>query len=188
MVKKWKKLKCERVFDHKYFEVNKDLVRLPNGKEIDWFYWNSNDSAMVVGETSGNKLIMIKQYRYLPDCEVIEFPSGKVEDGEDVTSGALREFNEETGYECKTLIKLGEFYETYGQLNRKIHIFYGPGAKKTQNRITNNDEFEDMRVEKVGFGKALSLATENKIIAMGSALAVLLLREFKLKNARTTRS
>ena len=186
-MKKWKKLKCERVFDHKYFKVNKDLVRLPNGEEINWFYWNSNDSVMVVGETSGNELIMIRQYRYLPDCEVIEFPSGKVEDKEDIVGGALREFNEETGYECKTLIKLGEFYETYGQLNRKIHIFYGPRAKKTQNKITNNDEFEDIKVEIVDFKKALDLAIENKIIAMGSALAVLLLKEFKLKNARTTR-
>jgi len=28
---KWKKIKTERVFDHKYFKVNKDIVELPIG-------------------------------------------------------------------------------------------------------------------------------------------------------------
>lgn len=186
MINKWQKLKSERVFDHRYFKVNRDLVRLPDGKQIDWYYWDSNDSAMVVGETKSNELVMIRQYRYLPDCEVIEFPSGKIEDGESIVDGAHREFAEETGYACKKLIKLGEYYETYGQLNRKIHIFYGPRAEKLSSKIASGEEFEEIEVETVAFDRAVVLATKNEIIAIGSALAVLLLKEYKAKNARTT--
>lgn len=175
-MKKWKKIKSERVFDHKYFRINKDLVELPSGKQIEWLYWDSNESAMVVARTKDNQLVMIRQYRYLPDCEVIEFPSGKVEGKEKVEEGASREFSEETGYTCEKLIKLGAFYETYGQLDRKIHIFYGDNTEKMESP-RNPDKFEDIKVELVPLNRAVELALDNKIIAMGSSLAVLLTKE-----------
>jgi len=178
-MKAWKKINSKIVYDSKYFKVRRDIVELPSKEKKEWTYWDSRDSAMVIGMTGKKELIMIKQYRYLVKDEVIEFPSGSLNKNENVRKAAKREFREETGYEIKSpLLKLGLFYETYGQLNRKIHLFFASNAVKSkQNFAADDDVNEETEVVLVNFNQAVKLAVENKIVAMGSALAVLLLKE-----------
>lgn len=181
-MQKWKRLKSEIVYDSKYFRVRKDLVELPNGAHKDWTYWDSRDSAMVVGMTEDNKLAMIRQYRYMVDDDVIEFPAGFNESAETIEESALREFKEETGYICDEIEKLGAFYETFGQLNRKIHIFFAQGIRKSQSETMQGiDDFENIDVILVDLEDAIRLVRENKVVSMGSSLALLLLQE-KLKS------
>lgn len=176
-MKKWECKKSELILDEKYFKVKKDVVKLPTNETKEWVYWDSKDSAMVVGMMGNKKLIMIRQYRYLVGGEVVEFPSGGLHYDESVEKAAEREFEEETGYKCDSLIKLGSFYETYGQLNRQIHIFFTSDLTKSKQNLDNEKNgFEDIKVELVDFDKAVSLALENKIVAMGSSLAILLLK------------
>lgn len=177
-MKKWIKKESDLVFNNKYFKLKKDIVLLPSKKEKELFYWDSFDSAMILGMTKNKKLIMIKQYRYLVGEDVIEFPSGGLHEHEKPEEGAKREFEEETGYKCRSLVKLGSFYETYGQLNRQIHIFFSVDVTKgTQKLDQGKKGFEDIKVELVDFNKAVDLALKNKIVAMGSSLAILLLKE-----------
>jgi 8-oxo-dGTP pyrophosphatase MutT (NUDIX family) len=178
---KWKKLNSLTVYDSPYMRIRKDIIEMPNGDKKEWTYWDSADSAMVIGKTKDNKLVMIKQYRYLVDEEVIEFPSGHLDGNESVFEAAKREFSEETNYVAnKPLISLGAFYETYGQLNRKIHLFYADEVIKSRENISSNDNVkEDIEVVLVDFDEAVTMALDNKIVAMGSSLAILLL---SLKN------
>lgn len=177
-MKKWKCLRSELALDSKYFKVRKDIVELPSGEKKEWTYWDSPDSAMVLGMTDDKKLAMIKQYRYMVDNNVIEFPSGYNQSAESIEESARREFEEETGYTCDSLIKLGAFYETYGQLNRKIHLFFAKDICKLDQKIDSNDYVpEDIEVVLVDFDSAVEMALKNEIVAMGSALAILLLKE-----------
>ena len=177
-MKKWECEKSELILDTKFFKVRKDIVKLPTEEIKEWIYWDSNDSAMVLGMTENKKLIMIRQYRYLAGDEVIEFPSGGLHDDENIEEGAKREFEEESGFKCNSLVKLGSFYETYGQLNRQIHIFFTSDVTKSKQNLDNGKNgFEDIKVELVDFERAVKLALENKIVAMGSSLAILLLKE-----------
>lgn len=177
-MKKWKCLNSELILDSKYFKVKKDIVELPNGERKEWTYWDSSDSAMVIGLTKDKKLVMIRQYRYMVNDEVIEFPSGYNQAAETIEKGAKREFEEETGYTCGSLIRLGSFYETYGQLNRRIHLFFAKEVKKLKQKIDSGDYVpENIKVVLVDYDKAVKMALENEIVAMGSALAILLLKE-----------
>ncbi|MBU0707452.1 NUDIX hydrolase [Patescibacteria group bacterium] len=175
---KWKKLESEIILDSKFFKVRRDIVELPNNERKEWIYWDSPDSAMLIGMTNEKKLVMIKQYRYMVNDTVIEFPSGGVNMSESIESGAKREFEEETGYVCDKLIKLGAFYETYGQLNRKIHFFFANSIHKTRQKLDRgNKGYENIEVTLVDYHHAVDLALQNKIVAMGSGLAILMLKE-----------
>ena len=175
-MEKWKCKKTELILDTPVFKVRKDLVQLPSGKTMDWTYWDSRDSAMIVGITKDKKLILIEQYRYLVGKTVIEFPAGGLNGSENIKVGAKREFREETGYECNFLVKLGSFYETYGQLNRKIHIFFAKvQGKASQKR--ENPEHERTRVKFVTFKEAVNFALTNKFQSTPNAAAILLLKE-----------
>lgn len=170
----WKKISTEEVFNHKYFKVNKDIVELPGGEKIDWLYWNSKDSAMIVAETPEHKLVMIKQYRYLPNQIALEFPSGHSDEGETLKDCVVREFEEETGYTCEDIKLLGKFYETMGQLNRQIHIFYGKNATTIKGKTKSGDMTEEIEVVLMDPDEVIRMAKNGEIISMGSSLAALL--------------
>lgn len=177
-MQKWKRLHSETVYDSPFFCVKKDLVQLPDGQQKEWTYWDSTDSAMLLALTDNGELVMIRQYRYLVDDEVIEFPSGKMEGKETPAECARREFEEETGYAARgELEPLGSFFETYGQLNRRIHLFFTRSIELAEQRLDRGSKgFEDIRVELVPLEDAIRMAQGNRIAAMGSALSVLLLR------------
>ena len=189
---KWKKIKTERVFDHKFFKVNKDSVRLPDDREIDWFYWDSIDSAMVVAITEEGKAVMVEQYRYLPNEVALEFPSGGSHEGEALEDCAARELEEETGYGCDEYILLGAFHETMSQLKRKIFIYYGKGAKPVNERTRTPDNgeegIEQIEVVLEGLDKLPDRIMKGELTSMGTSLAVFLANEYrrKEKDARTS--
>lgn len=178
---KWQKISSKLILDTPFFRVRQDKIVLPTNQEKDWLYWDSPDSAMVLGITNDKKLVMIKQYRYLVGREVMEFPSGSLYQDEKPEAGARREFEEETGYQCGDLVYLGAYYETYGQLNRRIHIFYSIVTQKSSQKLDSGKYgYEDIKVVLVDIKKAEEMAMNNAIDAMGSTLAVLLLLK-KLK-------
>lgn len=178
----WKRTASELLLDHRFMKIRRDMVELPSGERREWVYWDSRDSAMLVGMTAEHKLVMIRQYRYLVGDEVIEFPSGGMREGESPQDAAKREFEEETGYCCGDMVKLGSFYETYGQLNRKIHIFYATCVARGAQTLDCGDEgFEEIKVELVDVEQAVQLARSNKIAAFGSVVAVLLLERVLAK-------
>lgn len=177
-MKKWRQKNSKIILDDKYMKVRKDLLQLPDGREMEWTYWDSTDSVMILGMTANNKLLMVKQYKYLVGDDILEFPAGRLNPGEKLEAGAKREFEEETGYKAKKLVKLGSFYETYSQLNRQIHIYFANNVTKSiQNPDKGNQGFEDLKILLVDFEKAVNLARKNKIVAMGCSLAILLLKE-----------
>lgn len=184
---KWKRVSRERVFDHKFFKVNKDIVELPNSEQIEWLFWDSIDSSMTVAEDTDGKLVMIRQYRYLPDEEALEFPSGRAQEGESQEENALRELEEETGYSAEKIVKVGSFFETMAQLNRKIHIFIALGAKPVTNRKhfldSGDGQYEYIEVELVDPNELEEKIISGEIHSMGTCLAYFLYKKTKEKNA-----
>ena len=177
-MKKWKCKKSELIINTKFFKARKDIVELPTKELQEWIYCVSNDSVMILAMNKQRKIIMVRQYRYFADDETIEFPAGLVNDNETIEDAAKREFEEETGFKCNSLVKLGSFYESFGQLKRNGHIFFARDLiKSNQNFDTGEDGYEDIEVELVDFNDAVNLALENKIIETVSALAILLLKE-----------
>jgi len=178
-MQKWQRLSTEIAYDSRYFRVKKDLVKIPDGSEIEWTYWDSPDSAMVIGMTAEKKLVTIRQYRYLTGQVVTEFPSGRIEEGETPRDCARREFEEETGYAITgALMELGSFYETYGQLNRRIHFFFANEITEGKQKL---DPEEEIEIGFVSLDEAVRMAENNELISTPSALIILLLNQ-KLAN------
>lgn len=78
------------------------------------------------------KVLLVRQYRFLVDDLSWEIPGGKIDDGESAEIAAVRECREETGVICRSLEKL---------------LVYYPGLDNVQNRTTilfsNNVELPD---------------------------------------------
>lgn len=84
------------------------------------------DWATVVVEKNG-KFLTVEQFRYGAGCNVVEFPCGMVEPGEDPEAAARRELEEETGIrlpEGLRLVKLGETNPNPAFMTNTMHYFY----------------------------------------------------------------
>lgn len=107
----------------------------------------------VAAMTPHNTLLFVKQFRYGIEASLLEFPGGLVEVNEDPAITALRELEEETGYQAKTLEHVGSYYLSPGYSNEIIHLYIAKDLIKT---TQNLDPFENLEVIELSFDEAFN--------------------------------
>ena len=103
--------------------VRVDEVELLNGRKSRREVVEHPGGVCVVAVTADNKVLMVRQYRYTMEEEMLEIPAGKLEAGENSFDCALRELSEETGYTAKKWIDLGVIYPSAGVYREKLYQY-----------------------------------------------------------------
>lgn len=130
----------ELLHDNGYWRYKHDRYLLSDGmKERDYFYADSHGSTIIIPILDDNRLIMVKQYRYLNQKSSIEFPGGGLVAGLNPEDNAHKELLEETGMQAEQLNKIGSFNPCNGITNEfcSVYIakhlrFIGPIADETE--------------------------------------------------------
>lgn len=133
------------------------------------------DGVAVLPITEDGDIILVSQYRYPFEKEVLEAPAGKVEPGEDHYDCGVRELSEETGYSAEKIEYLGFVYPSPGCMTERIHLYI---ARDLTEGETHPDEGEYVEVKKFRFEEALKMCDEGKID--DAKTAVLLLRAARI--------
>ena len=113
---KGKLTKEEILYSGYFINLIKEVYSLPNNKTITREKIVKNggkDSVIIVATDSNGNYILTFQTR-INDKIIAEFPSGYIENGEDVIEAAKRELKEETGYVSDIVTLLDEFYYSVG--------------------------------------------------------------------------
>lgn len=113
---KGKLTKEEILYSGDFINLIKEVYSLPNNKTITREKIVKNggkDSVIIVATDSNGNYILTFQTR-INDKIIAEFPSGYIEDGEDVIEAAKRELKEETGYVSDNVTLLDESYYSVG--------------------------------------------------------------------------
>ena len=76
--------------------IRRDVAELKNGARVSREVVEHPGGVGIVPVTNDNKILMVRQYRYPMEEELIEIPAGKLDDGEDPFDCAVRELSEET--------------------------------------------------------------------------------------------
>lgn len=123
-----KTLKSEVKFEGRIVKLVHDKIELPDGRESMREVVKHPGGVCIACEKEDGELILVQQFRYPFKEEIIEFPAGKLEPGEDPLEAALRELEEEVGYKADEVIPLGKFYPSVGYLTEIIYLYYVPKA------------------------------------------------------------
>ena len=128
-------------------------------------------SAGVILAFDGNDVILIKQ-NHFPQGKLLEIPGGKIEKGENPKQCAIREFQEETGYQAKNVKHLLTLDPNIGYSTLTIHCFVASEVKKIK-KLKPNNENEFIEVIRMNFKKLLKMIKTGKIIDAKTICAAL---------------
>ena len=98
--------------------------------------------AAGVAAYTGDRVVLVRQFRIAAGKYLLEIPAGKLEAGDSATSRAEKELEEETGYRCRRLLPAGVVYPSAGILTERIHLFLGLDLQKTEQRLDEDERIE----------------------------------------------
>jgi ADP-ribose pyrophosphatase len=106
---------------------------------------NSVGAAVILTEHEG-KVILVEQYRVPVGARCLELPAGLVGDEEahaTVESTAIKELEEETGFTCDRVERLGDFHSSPGMVAESFSLVRAHGVRKVgEGGGTEHEEIE----------------------------------------------
>ncbi len=130
-IEKWQVKDSVLVLDHPWAKVRRDTCILPDGSEIDdYYYWEGGDFAQVFTLTSEKQVVLVKQYKHGVKEIVLELPAGMIEGTEeDPLTTAQRELSEETGFEASEWRSLGVLNVSSAKSTTRAYPFLAQDAR-----------------------------------------------------------
>ena len=174
-------LSRKQIFDSSFIKVFEEKYKLPDGRIISKQSVSKNngkEAVIVITKTIDNKFLLVFQNR-VENVVSIEFPSGYIEDKEEITEAAKREVLEETGYLIENIKLIDTFIPNIGTESSKIYIVYGENAKKINNQELDDDEYINYYL--FSYEELEYLIKKNYIQSGGNKLAFFHLKEI-IKN------
>lgn len=152
----------ERVFSGKVFSVDRDRVRLPNGRDTTVEVIRHAPSAVIAPVPEPGHVILIRQYRYAVNRWLWELPAGSVDEGETLEDAARRECHEEIGQWPETVVRLGSMFPTPGYCDEEMFFFRVSGLV-TPRHEARPDEDEDIEVRVFTLKEARDMVRRGEI-------------------------
>ena len=154
-----KTINSQLIFDGRVVKLYKDKIELPSGIQSFREVVNHNGGVVILALT-GDKILLVKQFRYPIKEIMFELPAGKLEAGEDQFEAAKRELEEETGYCADKWTDLGYVYTSPGYSNEKLYLYKAENLKFTH---CHPDEGEIIQAFEYTYNDVLKMINNGQI-------------------------
>jgi ADP-ribose pyrophosphatase len=168
------RLESERVFTGKVFSIERDRVRMPNGRTVTVDVVRHSRSVVLVPIPEPGQVILVKQYRYAVNAFMWELPAGSVDEGESPEQAARRECHEEIGLVPVTIVRLSAMYPTPGYCDEEMVFFRVSGLEKTEEEA-HVDEDEDIEAKTFELREAREMIRRGEIVDMKTVVGLTLI-------------
>ena len=142
-----KKLSSRIAYDGKILRLTVDDVELPDGsRSVRECVRHSGGAAVLC--VIKDRVLLVKQYRYLYGKAIYEIPAGKAEEGEEPSKAAARELEEETGYVAGELLPLLKLYPSPGYTDEVIYVYLAKNCRLNLQKL-DDGEFLEVKLLKL---------------------------------------
>ena len=155
-----KKISGETKYTGIIVNVRTDIAELDNGHRVPREVVEHPGGVTIVPIDRQGRVIMVRQFRYPMDCELLEVPAGKLERGEDPRECAVRELSEETGFTAEEFIDLGPMYPSPGFCDEVLYTYLALGLTEGE---AHPDEDEFLSLERVPLDEVCEMIMRNEI-------------------------
>lgn len=136
-------LSSQTLFKGNFLHAKCDTVQLPDGKHATREYVVHPGAVVVVPLLDDGQVVLERQFRYPVGQVMIEFPAGKLDEGEDPLMCGLRELREETGYIPSEWAYAGQMHLAIAYSTEIIHIYFARGLSAGDRKL-DDGEFLDV--------------------------------------------
>lgn len=165
-----KVLHSNMIYRGKILNLRVDTVELPDGRTSKREIVEHSAAVIIVPVKEDGQLLLVRQYRSATGRTALELPAGNIEPGEELESAALRELQEETGYEAQKLVRLCSFFSTPGFSDEELHLFFASGLTLLKQNL-DDDEF--LEVLSVPWEEAVKMIWAGEICDAASVTGIL---------------
>ena len=154
------RLKSETVFEGRLLRLQKDEVRLPDGRLSVREVVVHPGAVAIVPLLEDRRVVLVRQFRYAIGKVLMEIPAGTRHPDETPEECAQRELQEETGYTAQHLHHLTDFYVAPGYSTELIHLFLATGL---QPAMSEPDEDELVEVVALPLSEAMAAIARGEV-------------------------
>lgn len=149
-----------RIFEGQIFNVRVDRLQQDGRREISREIVEHTGGVVIACQPSEHEVLLIRQYRYAIDTELIELPAGRVDQGEDRLAAAKRELIEETGYEAAKWSQLPSMFSAPGFCNELLTCYLACDLTFVGKSLDEDEETDVMRLK---LSEAWQLVVDGKV-------------------------
>jgi ADP-ribose pyrophosphatase len=124
-------------------------------------------AAVILPITADNKVVMVRNYRWSINRELLELPAGTLEPLEDPQACAYRELEEETGFTAGTLRPLCRFYSSPGLMTELMHAYVATDLTPGPQHLSSDEKIkvETMSFEEIEHAIRIGQIMDGKTLA-----------------------
>ena len=167
-------LNSERVYTGKVFNVDRDRVKMPNGRAVTVDVVRHSRSVVILPVPESGHIVLVRQYRYPIDRLLWELPAGSVDEGETPEDAARRECHEEIGLVPATVVRLTALFPTPGYCDEEM-VFFRVSGLETPTEQAHVDEDEDIEAKTFELREAREMVRRGEIIDMKTVVGLTLI-------------
>jgi len=168
---KSKVLSRKIAFTGRVFRVERDTVRLPNGRTAVQDIVRHRGSVVLVPLPAPGSVILIRQYRHAIQRWIWELPAGTLDPGESVRRAARRECEEEIGLTPRSLKRVAALYPTPGICDERMVFFVCTRLEPVRGPVAH-DADEDSHPRTFSLRAAARLVERGDILDMKTVLGL----------------
>jgi ADP-ribose diphosphatase len=170
-----RRLRHRTIYKGRIFRVDRDLVRLTNGRRVDLEVVRHRGSVVLLPQPTPRHVVLIRQFRYAINRWLWELPAGSLEPGESPAACARRECEEEIGLTPGRVVRLGAWYPTPGFCD-EVMVFFLCRQLRPPAREVARDLDEQIEPRVFTLAEAARLVDRGRIVDMKTVLGLRLVR------------
>ena len=164
----------ERIFDGRVFAIDRDRVRMPNGREVVVDVVRHPRSVVLIPVPEPGHVVLIRQFRYAVNKYLWELPAGSVDPGEEPEAAAKRECHEEIGQLPDTVVRLAALLPTPGYCDEEM-IFFRVSGLSVPEEAAALDEDEDIEPRTFTLVEARALIADGLVVDLKTVAGLALI-------------
>ena len=160
-MKRHKIISSKILHESRNFTLETEEVELFGGGRVTRDRVIHHGAAVMIPVLNDGRVVMVKQYRHAVRDELIEFPAGTIDLGEQPIECAKRELIEEIGKSAGELIDLGILYPCPGFCSEIQYLFV---ARDLADAEIGRDEDELIEILPLSIAEVQLLIKQHKIL------------------------
>lgn len=164
-------LETKEIFQGNIIKVESWKVKLPDGKVSSRDIIKHPGASVIIPLNENKELYLVRQYRKAIEQETLELPAGKLDNGEDPLSCAIRELKEETGLDAGEIKHVVSIHSTPGFCDEVLHMYLATDLREGE---ADADEDEFISAKKLSIDSLKNMILRGQITDAKTIIGILI--------------